>query len=356
MERRNNNANDCRYFNKLKLNRFKQFFLLGLCTLSLSCSDYQIINSTPVDPEIVYVYSEVPTYVEQNVPSDDYTGSVWVDSFSQPFSVNGVDILWVIDTSGSMNIYNADLLAGIDAMLSALPPSGWRLAMTSNDPMKAAAEAQFPLVPGDDIIDAENMYNAMGRGGREEGFDAAYEYIMNNPYASTWMRPDAALLVVFVSDEEEQSDDFFPIVQDFNNWFGALRGGSAFVSSIVNVEQADSVCTSAPSPINIGDRYIEATNWFSGVIVDICADDWSPGVTDASAQIDPHEEWPLSHIPIESSIRVFIDTILQPGTDWFYDATTNTVQFTVVPGGGVLVEIGYIIDESSSGDTGDTGS
>ncbi len=79
--------------------------------------------------------------------------------------------------------------------------------MMSNDPTSAAIESQFPLVPGDTIEDAIDMYNMMGRGGREEGFDAAYEYIENNSYAQTWLRHDAALPVVFVSDEEEQSDE-----------------------------------------------------------------------------------------------------------------------------------------------------
>jgi hypothetical protein len=328
------------------------FGFLSLCvtiTLSGCGNDYAIYGGNP-DPEYVYIYSETPVYIEEEVPGDP-AGEIWVDSFNQPNSVNGVDILWVIDTSGSMNTYSADLLLGIDAMLTALPASGWRLAMTSNDPAKAAVEAQFPLVPGDDIVNAESMYNAMGRGAREEGFDAAYEYIMNNPYASTWMRSDAALLVVFVSDEEDQSDDHFPIVQDFNNWYGGMRGGSVFASSIINVAQADSVCTNPPSAINIGDRYIEATNWFSGIIVDICADDWSAGVTDASVQVDPFEEWSLSYIPIESTIRVFIDTHLN--ADWTYDAASNSIQFTIIPPGGSHVEIGYIIDEST--DTGDSG-
>jgi len=106
----------------------------------------------------------------------------------------------------------------------------------------------------------------------------------------------------------------------------------------------------------VGDRYIDATNYFGGIIVDICDADWSAGVTDASAMIEPHEEWPLSYPPIESTIRVFIDTVLQPDTDWYYDATTNAVVFNTIPGGGVLVEIGYIIDPNPSTDTGDTGS
>ena len=302
---------------------------------------------------LVPVYSEFPVYIEEEVPTDQEDVEIWVDSFTQPRSVDGVDILWVIDTSGSMNRFDANLLSGIDAMLNALPASGWRLAMISNDPMKAVTEAQFPLVPGDDIADAEAMYSAMGRGGREEGFDAAYEYIVNNPYASTWMRPDAALLVVFVSDEEDQSDDHFPQVQDFINWYSSQRGGSTFLSSIINVEHADTVCATPPNFIDIGDRYMEATNWFGGIIVDICSEDWSPGVTDASVQVEPHEEWPLSYIPVEPTIRVFIDGQLVT-TGWSYDVSINSVLFSTIPSGGQLVEIAYVIDETP-GDTGDTG-
>ncbi len=325
--------------------------LLAL-TFTTSCSsENYLVHSKET---LVEVYSEVPVYIETEVPTDQEDVEIWVDSFTQPRSVDGVDILWVIDTSGSMNRYDPNLLAGIEAMLNALPPSGWRLAMTSNDPTKASVEAQFPLVPGDDIADAEAMYAAMGRGHREEGFDAAYEYIVNNPYASTWMRADAALLVVFVSDEEDQSDDHFSNVDDFKSWYGAQRGGSSYLSSVINVETADSVCAHTVNAIDIGHRYMDATNYFSGVIVDICSDDWSPGVTDASVQVEPHEEWPLSYIPVEPTIRVFVDGALN--WDWTYDAAANIVLFTVTPGAGALVEIAYVIDETpDEGDTGDMG-
>jgi len=307
---------------------------------------------------LVEVYSEVPVYIETEVPTDNEDVEIWVDSFTQPRSVDGVDILWVIDTSGSMSRYEANLLVGIETMLNALPPSGWRLAMTSNSPDKAALESQFPLVPGDDIDDAEAMYAAMGIGHHEKGFDATYEYIMNNSYASTWMRPDAALLVVFVSDEEDQSNSHFPIVQDFINWYQTQRGGSVYLSSIVNVAAADSACTWNVNAIDIGDRYMEATNYFGGVIVDICSEDWSAGVTDASVQIDPFEEWSLTHPAVEATIRVFIDG--QLNWDWTYDAPSNSIAFTVIPGGGDHIEIAYVIDDTpddtgDDDDSGDTG-
>jgi hypothetical protein len=323
------------------------FFVAG-CTTNM---DYYIVGSgTETVVETVYEDVEVPVYIVTEVPAAP--GLIWVDSFMQPQSVDGVDILWVIDTSGSMNRFDEELLAGIGAMLLALPDSGWRLAMLSNDPGAASIEAQFPLVPGDDVIDAENMYNNMGRGHREEGFDASYEYLINNEYAQTWLRYDAALLVVFVSDEEEQSDDHFPSVDGFVSWYMGLRSGSAYLSSIVNLPPAESLCNT--TDMNTGDRYIEATNHFAGQIVDICSEDWSAGVIDAATRLEPYEYLELTHEPVEESIRVFINGALN--YDWYYSSTDNTVYFTVIPSGNDLVEIGYRYFEDTDSDTGDTGS
>ncbi len=336
-----------------------KFLYILLCVLTvLGCSpDYSIVTGktetiikteTVVETETVTEEVEVPVYIEVEVPvyidtGFDDPGLVWVDSFTQPNTVDGIDILWVIDTSGSMHRFDAQLMAGIGAMLGALPPTSWRLAMISNDPMRAAAENQFPLVPGDDVLDAEAMYSAMGRGGFEEGFDAVYEYIINNPYSGTWMRSDAGLLVVFVSDEQEQSDDHFSDEYDFISWYGALRGGSVFLASIVNQEPTESLCDSWVSPIDVGTRYMDATSAFAGNIIDICADDWTAGVADAAASIEPHEKWELKHQAITDSVRVFMNSALvEPGiSTWSYSEMDNTVYFHTIPPGSTLVEIGY---------------
>jgi len=302
---------------------------------------------------------EIPIYIEVEVPGETEYGEIWVDSDTQTSAMDGVDILWVIDTSGSMYRYDPQLMAGMEAMMNALPDSGWRLVMMSSDPRLSVAEAQFPLVPGDDIDDAMDMYSAMQRGGMEEGFDAAYDYIVNNPYSSTWMRPDAALLIVFVSDEEEQSNQHMINVADWTSWFSSQRGGSVFQSSINNVAQADSVCTSLPSPIDVGDRYMEATNFFGGVIVDICDEDWSPGVTDATSDVEPFELIKLTYVPVqEDTMRVFINGALN--WDWYYDSVDNSVHFTVIPVAHDHVDIAYHYDPddpygAGGADTGDTG-
>ena len=114
----------------------------------LSCTqDYSVINSkepetiviteTVTETETVEVEIEVPVYVEVEVPVNE--GVIWVDSFTQPMSVDGIDILWVIDRSGSMRMHDASLLAGVEAMLLALPASDWRLVMINADPDHAVA-------------------------------------------------------------------------------------------------------------------------------------------------------------------------------------------------------------------------
>jgi len=332
-------------------------FVLGM----LSCStDYMIGGASEVitireqvevEVEVpVEVEVEVPVYIEVEVPVNE--GVIWIDSFTQHMSVDGIDILWVIDRSGSMGRYNAELLAGVEAMLLALPTSDWRLVMISADPSKAILSTEFPLVPGDDIDDAAAMLATLTSAPYEEGFNSVYDYINHNPYSSTWMRSDAGLLVVFVSDEEEQSDIEYPNPVDFLSWYGSLRMGSVFMASVINLPEADSICEHWFSPIDVGNRFIEATSILGGVVVDICSEDWSSGVTDATHSIEPIEKVALTHKAETDSIRVFINGSLN--YDWYYAESENTVYFTILPSAGQLVEIGYRYIELDTGDSGST--
>ena len=342
----------------MALNMFKKLLIIAV-SLIAGCQqpDYAIV--TGEKGETVYVevevpgetvYVDVPEYIEVEVPVEH--GDIWIDSFTQPMSIDGIDILWVIDRSGSMNRYNTELLNGIQVMLSALPTAYWRLVMISADPSRAVLSNEFPLVPGDTAADAEAMLNTLTSAPYEEGFNAVHDYMTINPYSSTWMRPEAGLLVVFVSDEEEQSTIEYPNVSDFLSWYQTQRMGSVFMASIVNQEASTSLCDYPPNPIDVGDRYMNATNMLGGVIVDICDEDWTPGVTDATHSVDPYEKLKLTHVPDPTSaIRVFINGVLS--NDWYYSSSDNTVHFTVIPSAGDLVEIGYLYHESE--DTGDTG-
>jgi len=292
--------------------------------------EFVLHGGTEVEPD--------PIDTGIGIPYEDKDEEVWVDSFVQQESFEKIDILWVIDRSCSMAVHDARLTNGVDVMMGALPSDvNWRLKMIT-----AGSKTQstlFPLTRGDTAADALNMLNDLPNDPGEAGFDAVYDYVTSDPYGMTWLRSDAALLTVFVSDEEEQSS-FTPPV--FLTWYMATRSAS-FLSFVGNVNDADSVCPYTVHSQMRGKKYMDAVNGLGGVIVDICEEDWSPGVAEATDKIVPVDFVALTHIPHEKSIRVFVDSVLVPGSDWVYDASLNEVSLVVEPPGGSLVEVVYTI-------------
>ena len=112
------------------------------------------------------------------------------------------------------------------------------------------------------------------------------------------------------SHEEEQSRTHFSgPVSDFTFWYASSRtAGSAYIASIVTQDPSVSLCDWTTNTRDVGVRYMDATNYFGGTIVDICDEDWTAGVADASNQIEPRESLELTHTPDPvSAIRVFIN-------------------------------------------------
>ena len=341
----------------------KRLFSFALLVgMMVGCEgDYTIYDMHP--PEVVYV--EVPTEVIVEVPVEvpvevevivevpGEGGDVWIDSFEQPFTMDGIDIVWLIDKSGSMHQHAQSVVDGIEQMMLSLPPAGWRLGITTTAWFNSASTQEFPLVPGDSVQDAWDAYNNTGNHGTEAGFDALYAYLIENTYNQSWLRPDAGLLVVFVSDEDEQSSRDFTSnpsgLQDFINWYGHQRN-SVFLASIVNIHQTVNDCTWGVPALYVGDRYMDATTAFGGVVVDICSPDWAPGVQAATAQAQPHEEWHLTYTPLVDTLIVFEDFVEKDSSEWQYNTVTNSVEFLVIPPEGALVEIGYVIDHGEGDD------
>ena len=141
--------------------------MFALLFMLMGClSDNMLVHEVE---KLVYQETEVEVIVEVEAddPLPEDTGQdaadVWVEHFIQPMSVNGVDILWVIDPSGSMSNDRAQIIDGIADMMAVLPTTGWRLAIIPTDYRRAELVAEFPLIPGDTAADAEAMfYNVIG--------------------------------------------------------------------------------------------------------------------------------------------------------------------------------------------------
>ena len=325
------------------------YLLLAL----FSCAPDNMLSKHTVEEKYIYpsyydVYVSTDTAaIQVEVPVED-TGAtlpIWVDSFEQPSATGGVDVIWVIDPSGSMRSHQSRLLTGISDMMASMPAVSGRLTIISADPNTAKYDSDFPLLPGDGAPEATAEYNTSVTGYLEEGFNAVYEYMMFNPMAVGWMREDASLLVLFVSDEEEQSTVEFPMVSNFTDWLDEQRS-SVYVASIVNHDPATSTCNY--SIRDVGYRYMDAANYYSGQVLDICSEDWSGGVLDAANGAVPYSSYPLSHVPLyEDNIVVFVDGAIYNDAYWDYKPVSNRIDFILEPAGGTLVEIAYHYDSGN---------
>ncbi len=75
-------------------------------------------------PDTMLHYDKVEEIIVEEITEEVIAENIWVDSFYQPIISNGIDIIWVIDGSGSMTDDKERLLLGIEAMMNSLPDAG----------------------------------------------------------------------------------------------------------------------------------------------------------------------------------------------------------------------------------------
>jgi len=305
-------------------------------------SDSMLTNKI-VEERIIYdtAYVEVVIEVEKEVEviveiPEEYP--VWSQTYIQPAGTNGVDILWVVDPSGSMNQNWPQVVLGVEQMMAALPMDiNWRLEIITADEYRARLIQSFPILPGDSLQIAQNHLQNNVVGYSEEGLDAVKAYMMLNQDAQQWMRPDASLLVVFVSDENDYSSQS---ASSFISWIQFERQ-EVYITSIVNVDPTISLCPNDYNPsLDVGLKYMDVATYFSGTIIDICEPDWSAGVAQAVQQINLIEDIQLDYTPVDvDHIEVFVDNVVW--TDWTWDEPNNKIIFTTIPPEGSIITVSY---------------
>jgi hypothetical protein len=345
----------------------------------------------PGDPSI-----DNPT----NPGTEPYAGLALVSDVSTFQTNSKVDILWIVDSSGSMREEQTYLGQNFSSFVARLTQSNtdFRMGVTTTDVCDNQNPGSVPvgqrycptldgqasshlrgslvgalgskvLTPTTPDIQAKFLsYANVGINGSsfEHGLTAGKMAIQKSLSGQNegLIRLDAFLAVIVVSDEEDDgiglgmtdsytgqnfvqagltsyrytSDDF---IQDTRSLKGA---GNFSVSTITGTRNTDGrMCTSAHSqPLEEGTQYINAAKKTGGIIQSICETNWSASLASIGQDITAQSsQIVLTKAPYASSIKVFINGVQT--TSWSYNSGNNAIRFDVghLPTTGSQIKVQY---------------
>lgn len=274
-------------------------------------------------------------------------------------TVPAVDVLFVIDNSGSMAEEQTNLRQNFDDFMRYFTDSGldYHVGVVSTD-MDDRQQSGRLIDDGSGKRYIDNSYSAedaiasfrerakLGINGSttERGTDAAYAALvtLKDSVNAGFYRDDAVLSIVVISDEVNQSRN--PSVQEFTAWLEALKpeDDQTWFSSIVGPRPRG--CATA----ELGTGYLEITEAVGGIEFSICESDYSSVLEELGMQAAGlKREFFLSEVPVADSIKVTVttdgNTKKFKDDEWTYDGVRNSITFaSFVPDPLAVVNISYL--------------
>ncbi|MBI2376505.1 MAG: choice-of-anchor D domain-containing protein [Deltaproteobacteria bacterium] len=275
-----------------------------------------------------------------------------------------VDILWVIDDSCSMFDEQARLIQNLSGFVAHADAQGadYQMGVVVTDERSPdAGKLQF-CYPHPRIITSaypdrdaafQCLFNVGVQGSYiEAGLGAAMRAIQlaqdpnpdrrRNPNVG-FLRNDANLAIVALSDEEDQSLASLDLLKEF---FDSVKGpGRTKVHAIAG--PVSEPCSNRQALVP-GIRYHWMTQALGGLFFNICLEDWNPVLQNLGLNVFvPLESWNLSQAADPASVTVTVDGIpvlFDPSNGFTYSASSNIISFhgSSVPSPGQQIQVNYL--------------
>ena len=281
------------------------------------------------------------------------------ESFSQAAaSTKKLDILWVIDDSKSMEDEQAALGTNFSSFIDEFLVKNvdFKMAVTTTDCSSATRKGK--TVVGSDVkltsekakldpeqfkADFRSLVNVGVAGsGNERGIQAFEEFMIKDQSATKvnkFIREDAYLAVVILSDEEDQSPKS---VEEYINNLKALKKTDGLVK-VYTVVDVNNTNVSTSTGIKTGSaRYKLASQNTAGVALNI-RDDFHKSLSDMGEQIiNLLNSFALANQPVAGSLKVYVSDKL--ASDYVYDAVSRSIKFNqnALPPVGAVVKVTYM--------------
>lgn len=261
-----------------------------------------------------------------------------------------VDLLFVIDDSGSMGEEQENLSGNFQAVLDAAIASevDFQIAVTTTD-MEDTPGALFgdPLIITAETADlfSQNVQVGVQGSANEQGLAAA-EAALKGPMKE-FLRAEAPLVIVFVSDEEDHSDH---AVDDYVAGYLSVKADNPeLVSAHAIVGPKPNGCSSIAGDAQPGFRYIDAAEQVGGYSGSICAPGFGESLAlFAEGALTDKTTYVLAHPAVDGSLVLTVDGVpCEEG--WELDPSGDRVLFDSAspcfPGDGAEVFLAYTVDE-----------
>lgn len=282
-----------------------------------------------------------------------------------------IDILFVIDDSGSMAPYQQSLATNLESFMQFANTNGvdYHIAITTTDvdtangpngrfvPLQQsgvwpATNATPPRVLQRNTPDVMRAFKTSvnvgtAGSGTEKGLEATYRALSPQNLAGHnmgFLRDDAMLSVIVVTDEAEQSPaDLNFYYSSFLSIKGPRRANLFSFSTICEVDPLNGT--------NHGLRYVEMANRSGGIVSSIHTADWAADLERLGlAAFGYKSRFLLTSTPDPETIEVLIngnpvEREDEESANWWYDPVANLVEFNphAIPEPGQSLEISYSV-------------
>ncbi|MEO1334754.1 MAG: choice-of-anchor D domain-containing protein, partial [Myxococcota bacterium] len=290
------------------------------------------------------------------------------DRFTQ-LSSPQADVLFVVDDSGSMAQEQRNLGRNLSSFLSFAIEEGidYHIAVTTTDANSTGERGRFvpilgrstervisPQTVDPSAVFERNTNVGTAGSGTERGMEAAF-LALSDPLINTsntgFLRRDAALAVIFVSDESDSSNRSVNFYENFLRNLNGFRNPSKLSVSAV-VGTTNPICESDSSRADYAPRYIDLAERTGGVVESICSSNWGQTLSNIGRNsFGLRRQFSLSSRPVPQTVAVLVNGVLLPRIDasdtvnWTFDTANDVISFAAmaVPPPGAIIEVTYAV-------------
>ena len=256
-----------------------------------------------------------------------------------------LDILWVVDDSGSMMPFQQNLSNNISSFLNVFVSSGadFHMAVITTTWYNFNTFVDNSTFNAAGVM-ANELMVGIGGSGNEKGLEMAEASLTvgSAKPGGAFYREEATLVVIFVSDEADYSSNG---VAHFITFFDNLKPQGYFIpiGVIGDVPGGCSIpWNNYTRNATAGFGYWDLIEYYGSKWYSICAFDWGIQLQEIANEIYNRRSFELAKPdPIEDTITVKVNG--QTSSEWIYNPSINSVVFNegYVPEENQTISIEY---------------